>query len=354
MTPLQQPWGRTPALGPCLWQRSAAGCPKTPILGPTGELSPKFSLKNDFSLGTHQAGRVHTWSLYNTHGVAPLCFAPFLGYTGVIPLLIHSKNTPNSCTHSLPKKRVFPGYPPTLQGTHMTPLQHPWGRTPALCPCLWQRCAAGCPKTPILGPTGELSPKVSLKNEFSLGTQQAGRVPTWSLYNIHGVAPLCLAPFLGYIGVIPLLIHSKNTPDSCTHSLPKKRVFPGYPPILQGTHMTPLQHPWCRTPALGPCLWQRSAAGCPKTPILGPTGELSPKVSLKNEFSLGTHQAGRVPTWSLYNIHGVAPLCLAPFLGYTGVIPLLIHSKNTPDSCTHSLPKNEFFQDTHLPCRVPT
>ena len=81
-----------------------------------------------------------------------------------------------------------------------------------------------------------------------------------------------------------------------------------------------------RTPSLGPGLWQRSAAGPPKTPILGNPGALSPKVSLKNEFSLGTHQAGRVPTWSLYNTHGVAPLRLAPFLGYTGVIPMLIRS----------------------------
>ena len=213
----------------------------------------------------------------------------------------------------------------------MVPLQHPWGRTPSLGPCRWQRSAAGCPKTLILGPTRPLSPKVSLKNEFSLGTHQAGRVPTWSLYNTHGVAPLRLAPFLGYTGVIPMLIRSHNTPpNTCTHSLPKKRVFPGYPPTLQGTHMVPLQHPWGRTPSLGPCRWQRSAAGCPKTLILGPTRPLSPKVSLKNEFSLGTHLAGRVPTWSLYNTHGVAPLRLAPFLGYTGVIPMLIRSHNTP------------------------
>ena len=126
MAHIQHPWGGTPALGPCLWQRSAAGCPKTPILGPYGTLSPKVSLKNECSLGTHQADRVPTWSLYNTHRVAPLCLAPFLGYTGVIPLLIHSQNTsPHSCTPSLPKKRVFPGYSPTLQGTHIVPLQHP-------------------------------------------------------------------------------------------------------------------------------------------------------------------------------------------------------------------------------------
>ena len=139
MVPLQHPWGRTPVLGPCLWQRSAAGCPKTPILGPTGTLSPKVSLKKEFSLGTHYAGRVPTWSLYNTHGVAPLCLAPFLGYTGVIPLLIHSQNTS----------------PPTLV------------------------------------------PTVSLKNEFSQDTHLPCRLPTWSLYNTHGVTPLCLAPVSG-------------------------------------------------------------------------------------------------------------------------------------------------------------
>ena len=259
MVPLQHPWGRAPSLGPCLWQRSAAGCPKTPILGPTRPLSPKVSLK----------------------------------------------------------KRVFPGYPPTQQGTHMVPLQHPWGRAPSLGPCLWQRSAAGCPKTPILGHTRPLSPKVSLKNEFSLGTHQAGRVPTWSLYNTHGVAPLRLAPFLGYTGVIPMLIHSHNTPPpTLVPTVSLKNEF------SQDTHLpsrvptwSPLQHPWGRAPSLGPCLWQRSAAGCPKTPILGPTRPLSPKVSLKNEFSLGTHLPSRVPTWSLYNTHGVAPRRLAPVSG---------------------------------------
>ena len=364
MAPLQHPRGRTPELCPSLWQRSAAGPPKTPILGPFGALSPKVSLKNEFSLGTHRADRVPTWPLYNTHGLPPLNFDPFLGYTGVIPLLHHSQNDPpppDSCTHSLPKKRVFPGYPPTQQGTHMAPLQHPWGRTPELCPSLWQRSAAGPPKTPILGPFGALSPKVSLKNEFSLGTHRADRVPTWPLYNTHGLSPLNFDPFLGYTGVIPLLHHSQNDPpppDSCTHSLPKKRVFPGYPPTQQGTHMAPLQHPRGRTPELCPSLWQRSAAGPPKTPILGPFGALSPKVSLKNEFSLGTHRADRVPTWPLYNTHGLPPLNFDPFLGYTGVIPLLQHSQNDPpppDSCTHSLPKKRVFpgypptqQDTHM------
>ena len=145
--------------------------------------------------------------------------------------------------------------------------------------------------------------------------------------------------------------------DSCTRGLTKKRVFPGYPPTLQGTHMAPLQHPWGHTPSLRPGLWQRSAAGPPKTPILGNPGALSPKVSLKNEFSLGTHQAGWVPTCPLYNIHGVTPLALALFIGYTGVIPLLNHGQNDPHPRTLvpevSL-KNEFSQDTHLPCRVPT
>ena len=175
-------------------------------------------------------------------------------------------------------------------------------------------------------------PKVSLKNEFPW-------VPTRRVEYPHG-------PFIIPMGSLPCAwprsqatlgssypcayIVRTPPPDSYTHSLPKKRVFPGYPPTLQGTHMVLLQLPWGGIPALGPCLWQQSAAGCPKTHILGPTGTLSPKVSLKNEFSLGTQHAGRVPTWSLYNTHGVTPLRLAPFSGYTGVIPLLIHSQNTP------------------------
>ena len=185
MVPLQHPWGRTPVLGPCLWQRSAAGCPKTPILGPAGALSPKVSLKNEFSLGTHQAGRVPTWSLYNTHGVAPLCLAPFLGYTGVIPLLIHSQNT---------------SPPPTLV------------------------------------------PTVSLKNEFSQDTHLPCRVPTWSLYNTHGVAPLCLAPVSGNEALPDAQknTYSRSRRGTFAQGLPKKRVFPGYPPGGSSTHMVPL------------------------------------------------------------------------------------------------------------------
>ena len=135
----------------------------------------------------------------------------------------------------LPKKRVFPGYPPGGMSTHMSPLQHPRGHTPSL------------------GPVHRLHWGHTLAQPWS------ERPPPQ---------------------------------DSCTRGLTKKRVFPGYPLILQGTHMAPLQHPWGHTPSLGPGLWQRSAAGPPKTPILGNPGALSPKVSLKNEFSLGTHQAG--------------------------------------------------------------
>ena len=140
----------------------------------------------------------------------------------------------------------------------MASLQHPWGRTPELCPSLWQRSATGTLKTPILGPTGALSPKVSLKNEFSLDTHQAGRVPTWPLYYTQGLPPLNFDPFLGYTGVTPLIRHSQNGPH-------------------------------------------------PQT--------LVPTVSLENEFSQNTHLPSRVPTWTLYNTHGVAPLNSAPVSG---------------------------------------
>ena len=60
------------------------------------------------------------------------------------------------------------------------------------------------------------------------------------------------------------------------------------------------------------------------------TGALSPKVSPKTKFSLCTHLAGRVPTWPLYNTQGLPPLNFDPFLGYTGVIPLIRHSQNGP------------------------
>ena len=136
MVPLQHPWGRAPSLGPCLWQRSAAGCPKTPILGPTRPLSPKVSLKNEFSLGTHQAGRVPTWSLYNTHGVAPLRLAPFLGYTGVIPMLIHSHNTPppQHLYPQFPLKTSFPSIPTYPAGYPHGPSTTPMGSRPVAWP----------------------------------------------------------------------------------------------------------------------------------------------------------------------------------------------------------------------------
>ena len=111
-----------------------------------------------------------------------------------------------------------------------------------------------------------------------------------------------------------------------------------------------------------PCAWPLSLATkrcrMPKNTYSGSHRDTFAQGLPKNEFSLGTHQAGRVPTWSLYNTHGVAPLRLAPFLGYTGVIPMLIHSQNTsPHPPLQLVPtvslKNEFSQDTHLPCRVP-
>ena len=154
---------------------------------PTRTLSPKT---------THQAGRVPTWSLYKTNGVAPLCLAPFLGYTGVIPLLNHSQNDtpyPDFCTHSLPK------------------------------------------------------------NEFSQDTHIACRVPTLPVYNTHGVAPMCLAPVSGneaqrHVPKTPILGPTRTISPKVSL---KKRVFPGYPPGRSSTYMAPS----IISMGLHPCAW---------------------------------------------------------------------------------------------------
>ena len=120
-------------------------------------------------------------------------------------------------------KRVFPGYPPTMQGTQMVPLYH-------LC-------------------------LVPVSSNETLQHTQAGLVPTWSLYNTHGVA------------------------HSCTHSLPKTQVFQGHPPTLQGIHMTPLHHPWVAHLCLAPISSNKAVPHPPKHLFLVPPG-LLPKVSL--------------------------------------------------------------------------
>ena len=107
-----------------------------------------------------------------------------------------------------------------------------------------------------------------------------------------------------------------------------KTSFPRIPTYPTGYPHGPSTTPMGRTPVLGPS--NEALPHAPKTPILGPTRTHSPKVSLKNEFASSSYQASRVPTWSLYNTHGVTPLFLAPFLGYTGVMPLLNHSQNGP------------------------
>ena len=168
MAPLQHPWGHTPSLGPGLWRRSAAGPPKTPILGNPGALSPKVSLKTSFPwVPTRRDEYPHAPSTTSTGSHPSLGPAHRLHWGHTLAQPWSERPPPqDSCTRGLTKKRVFPGYQPTLQGTHMAPLQHPWGHTPSLGPGLWRRSAAGPPKTPILGNPGALSPKVSLKNEF--------------------------------------------------------------------------------------------------------------------------------------------------------------------------------------------
>ena len=177
----------------------------------------------------------------------------------------------------------------------MALLQNPWVAHLCFTPISGNKALLHAPKTPIWVPPGHFHPRS--KNKFSLSTHQASRVPTWSLYNTPVLGPV-LSLHLGHTLAQPYSERPHPQTLVPTVSL-KERVFPGYPHT-------------------------------PKTPILGPTRTLSPKVFLKNEFSQGTHQAGRVPTWPLYNTHWVAPLCLVPFLGYTGVIPLLNHNQNGP------------------------
>ena len=86
-----------------------------------------------------KAGRVPTWSLYNTRWVA------------------------DSCTNSLPKNEFS-------QDTHLPYRVSTWllYNTHGSHTCAWprQQSPAACPKTPILGPTRTHSPKVSLKTSL--------------------------------------------------------------------------------------------------------------------------------------------------------------------------------------------
>ena len=129
-----------------------------------------------------------------------------------------------------------------------------------------------------------LVPTVSLKNELSQDTHLPCRVPKWSLYITHGVPTLCLVPVSSnearphaQAGRVPTwsLYNTRWVADSCTHSLPNKRVFPGYPPTLQGIHMAPLQHPWvphpCLAPATKPCRMPQ------KHIFLVPPGHICPR-----------------------------------------------------------------------------
>ena len=136
-----------------------------------------------------------------------------------------------------------------------------------------------------------------LKNEFSLGTLQAGRVPTWSLYNTHEGAPLCLAPFLSYTGVIPLLNHNQKTPNLQTFvptvflktSFPR---IPTYPAAYPHDPSTPMgSHPCAlpQSPATKRCC-------TPQKTYSRSNQDTFAKCLPKTKFSLGTHQAGRVPT----------------------------------------------------------
>ena len=126
-------------------------------------------------------------------------------------------------------------------------------------------------------------------------------------YNTHWVASLCLVPILGYTGAIPLLNHRQNGPHPQT-LVPTVSLKTGFPRIPTYPSGYP-QHLLGRTPVLRLSLWQRSDATHPQNTYSGSHRDTFAQGLPKNDFSLGTHQTGRVPTWSLYNTHGVAPLC---------------------------------------------
>ena len=101
----------------------------------------------------------------------------------------------------------------------------------------------------------------------------------------------------------------------------------------------------------------------PHGPSIIPMGSqtLVPTVSLKKKFSQDIHLSSRVPKWSLYITYGVASLCLVPVSSnealphaQAGRVPTwsFYNTHGVTDSCTHSLHKNEFSQDTHLPCSI--
>ena len=163
MALLQHLLGPTPVFGPSLLQRSAAARPKNTYSGSHRDTFAQGLPKSECSLGTHQAGRVPTWSLYNAHGVTPLCFDPIFGYTGSYPCSTIVRMIPplDSCTHRLSENEFS-------HGTHlpcMAHLQHPRGCTTRLCPGLWQQITTGRQNNYYKSPCA-LLPKVSLKTSF--------------------------------------------------------------------------------------------------------------------------------------------------------------------------------------------
>ena len=166
MTLLQHLWGRTPVLGPSPWQRSSSACQKKntySILGPTGTLSPKVSLKTSFPLPTRLVEYPHGPSIIFM-GSHPCALTHSLATLGSYPCSTIVRMTPfvDSCTHS-PSENEF------SNGTHipcMAHLQHPQGRTTGLCPGLWQQSTAGCQKKPILSPPVHFRPRYPLKRVF--------------------------------------------------------------------------------------------------------------------------------------------------------------------------------------------
>ena len=157
---------------PCAWPRSKAtlrSYPCSSIVRTPPTLVPIVSLKTSFPrIPTYPAGYPHDPST-TPMGLHPCAWPLSLATKRCrMPKNTYSGSHRRTFAQGLPKKRVFPGYPPGGSSTHMVPLQYP-------------------------------------------------------LENFRSRSPL-------------------------------RRFFPGYPPGWSSTHMVPLQYLWGRTPVLGPVL----------------------------------------------------------------------------------------------------
>ena len=162
MTLLQHLWGRTPVLGPSLWQRSSAARKKNLFYsGSHRDIFAQGLPKNEFSwVPTRRVEYPHVISI-TPMGSHPCALTHSLATLGPYPCSTIVRMTPSidSCTHSLSENEFS-------NDTHlpcMAHLQHPQGRTTGLCPGLWEQSTARCQKKLILSPPVHFRARYPLK-----------------------------------------------------------------------------------------------------------------------------------------------------------------------------------------------